>query len=128
MNSSNSIFIANVFIATIAMIAYAYNVFWLQVIFFLYLAFILHFASVIAIASLRFRSIEKFAALTIALDTDASVMIIPSKEIWTRFFTYDVPFAIMLIYLGEPGVSLLLLGGLVIIHLYCDQITRLSER
>jgi hypothetical protein len=128
MSANNNIFIADMLIAIITMIAYAYNVIWLQVVFILYLAFVIHFAGIIAVASFKFKSIERFAALTIALDKDSSIILVSSKDIWTRFITYDIPFAVMLICLGQPAISALLIGSVAIIHVYFSQITRLSER
>ena len=113
----------NLSIAAFIAIAYAYEVMFMQVIIFGALAVVVYFALIISLASWRLGSIKNFALLTLIKDTDDDVFKFSVKTILTRFFTYDVPLSLMLVYFNEVSLAVVYLTCISIIHIYFKEIT-----
>ena len=127
MSANIGNFIMNMVVVAVAIAAYGFDIMFFQIVFILGMAFAVHFAFVVLLASYRLGSMSDFAYLTMANDTDDSVMIFSQYQIKTRFLTYDVPFSLMLIYLGQPALGALYLGCLAAINLYFKELSELSR-
>lgn len=106
-------------------LAFALDIFWLQILFVLYLAAVIRFSIIIGIGVYKYGSMTRFAYCVLEAQDD--LVSISQKAALIRFLSYDVVFAGMLVYLNQPGFAAIYLTAHAVVHQYFATLGILSK-